>query len=94
MPNLLLAGQSKIKLLARRESQVRKAVESDSGAAMTVATLITRAQSEGYAAGRRGLTASSNPYPFGSEEAAEWLLGLTAGQVRGRLRVLSGGRCD
>jgi hypothetical protein len=73
---------------------VRKVIESDSRAAMTVATLVTRARSEGYAAGRRGLAASSNPYPFGSEEAAEWLLGLTAGQVRGRLRVLSGGRCD
>lgn len=59
---------------------------------MIAATLDTRAWSEGYAAGRRGLTASSNPHPFGSVAATEWLNGLAAGRVR-RLRVVSGGTC-
>jgi hypothetical protein len=77
-----------------REIQVRKAIESDSRAAMTVATLVTREWSEGYSAGRRGLVASENPHPIGSVAATEWLAGLAAGQARGRLRVLSGGRCD
>jgi hypothetical protein len=79
--------------VARREIQVRKPVESGSRAVMTAATSVTRAWSEGYAAGRRGLTAASNPHPMGSVAATDWLNGLAAGRVR-HLRVISGGRCD
>ena len=60
---------------------------------MTTTIEETRAWAEGYAAGRRGVTASANPYPSGTAEAAEWIVGLSAGNKHG-LRVVKGGRCD
>jgi hypothetical protein len=62
---------------------------------VTPATLavVTKAWQEGRAAGRRGLTASSNPYPVGSAEASQWLIGLSVGRAK-RLSVVDGGRCD
>jgi len=35
-----------------------------------------KAWHEGYRAGRRGLAAGANPYPFGSIEAVTWRSGL------------------
>ena len=55
--------------------------------------LTSQAWHEGYAAGRRGLTAAENPYPLGSGPAVEWLSGLAAGRTKPRLMVVDGGRC-
>lgn len=62
---------------------------------MNAALWQSKARGEGYAAGRRGLSASENPYPLGTLAAAEWLAGFAATRVRRpHLIVISGGRRD
>ena len=49
--------------------------------------LAEKAWQEGYAAGRRGLSAVANPYAAGTPERRAWLSGLCAGRAKPRRLV-------
>jgi ribosome modulation factor len=55
---------------------------SDANANVHPITPNTEARRKGYHAGRRGLTATDNPYERDTREARAWLRGLNDGRMR------------
>jgi hypothetical protein len=68
-------------------NQIACDVMSDTDGNVHPITRNTEARRKGYHAGRRGLTATDNPYEFDTRDARAWLRGLNDGRMR-RLTVV------